>query len=84
MKGVIASPAIAEPLMRPMAPPEAITSATTAAVENPCLIRRAPTTLVRAMLEPTDRSMPPLTMMRVMPRAPTATITVWMKMILKL
>ena len=36
----------------------------------------AVTTPVRAMADPTDRSMPPLTMMSVMPMAPSATITV--------
>jgi hypothetical protein len=45
---------------------------------------RAPTTLVSAMVEPTERSMPPLTMINVMPSAPMATITVCVKMILKL
>ena len=36
------------------------------------------------MLEPTERSMPPLTMIIVMPRAPIATMTVWVKIVLKL
>ena len=33
-------------------------------------------TPVRAIVEPTERSMPPPTMMSVMPMAPSATITV--------
>jgi hypothetical protein len=36
------------------------------------------------MLDPTDRSMPPLTMIIVIPSAPMATITVCVKMVLKL
>ena len=36
------------------------------------LDQRAPTTLVRAITEPTDRSMPPLTMIIVIPSAPIA------------
>jgi hypothetical protein len=44
----------------------------------------APTTLVKAMLDPTDKSMPPLTMIIVIPSAPIATITVWVKIVLKL
>ena len=43
----------------------------------------APTTLVRATTDPTLRSIPPLTMMMVIPNVPMATITVWVKMILK-
>ena len=84
MKGVMRRPAMAAPLTRPMAPPVATTASSTATGPQPCWISRAPTTLVRATAEPTDRSMPPLTMIIVMPSAPMATITVWVKMILKL
>jgi len=51
---------------------------------QPCWMSCAPTTLVSAMVDPTDRSMPPLTMISVMPSAPMATMTVCVKMILKL
>jgi len=84
MKGVMRSPAIAAPLARPMSPPAATPAATTAAGLQPRWIRSAPTTLVSAMAEPTDRSMPPLMMTMVIPSEPIATITVWVKIILKL
>jgi NADH-quinone oxidoreductase subunit M len=51
---------------------------------DPFWINIAPTTLVNAMLDPTDRSIPPLTMIIVMPSAPIATMTVWVKIVLKL
>ena len=84
MKGVMRSPAMAAPFTRPMAAPVPISARTVAAAFHPCWIRSAPTTPVSAMVEPTDRSMPPLTMIIVMPSAPTATMTVCVKMILKL
>ena len=43
----------------------------------------APTTLTRATTDPMLRSIPPLTMIIVIPKAQLATITVCVKMILK-
>ena len=83
MKGIIRRPAIATPFRQPMTAPQATTAATTAAGFQPCWISSAPTTLVNAIVEPTLRSMPPLTMISVMPSAPIATITVCVRMILK-
>ena len=83
MKGGSRSVAIIAPFNKPMRPPASTTAATAAIVPQPLRIIRAPTTLVNAMLDPTERSIPPLTMIIVMPSAPTATITVCVKMVLK-
>ena len=83
MNGIIRRPAIAAPFRNPITAPAAMIASTTAAVGQPCWISSAPTTLVNAMLEPTLRSIPPLTMISVMPSAPIATITVCVRMILK-
>ena len=84
MNGVIRSPAIAPPLSRPTKAPVATMAATATAAGWPCWISWAPTTLASAMTEPTERSMPPLTMISVIPKAPMPTMTVWVRMILKL
>src|SRR5262249_47711486 len=52
--------------------------------DHPALSDSAVTTLERAMAEPTERSIPPLTIIIVMPIAPMATITVWASTIRRL
>ena len=44
---------------------------------------KATTTLERAMEEPTERSMPPVMMMKVIPKAQRPTITDWVRMLRK-
>ena len=51
--------------------------------EQPLTRAVAPTTLVSATIEPMLRSMPPLTIIIVIPNAPVATMTVCVRMILK-
>ena len=76
MKGTTRRRVITRAFTRPTSPP-ARTPRPTAARGAPPLRRwRAAITPVRAMAEPTERSIPPLTMIRVMPIAPRATITV--------
>ena len=74
------------PLIAPTSAPARMVTAMTPVVPHGSgnASSRAPTTLVSATTEPTLRSMPPLTMISVMPSAPMATMTVWVKMILKL
>ncbi len=65
------------PLSTPMALPTNMPASAASSGGQPSRNVTAVTTLVSAMTEPTDRSMPPLMMMRVMPSAPMATMTVW-------
>jgi hypothetical protein len=74
MKGVMRRPAMAAPLSRPISPPAATTASTTAGTGQPCWISNAPTTPQNAITNPTLRSMPPLTMISVIPSAPMATM----------
>src|ERR1051326_276537 len=83
MNGTIRSQPMTNPLIVPIPAPTAIVRPAAVAGEQPLASDVAPTTLVRATTEPTLKSIPPLTMMTVMPSAPMATITVWVKMILK-
>ncbi len=50
----------------------------------PALMEKATMTQERAMFEAADRSIPPLMMIRVIPKAPSATITDWVATLLKL
>ena len=84
MNGGIRSAAIIVPFTSPMIAPARRTRMTVGIVPNSRCISNAPTTLVNAMLDPAERSMPPLTMIIVIAIAPIATITVCVKMILKL
>jgi hypothetical protein len=77
MKGVTRSRVTSSPVSNPAAvearmPPQA-------AVHGPAPARRsdATTTVASATPDPTERSMPPCTMIIVMPTATTATTTVW-------
>ena len=78
------SPATAEPFRSPTRPPAPIAARVVAAGPHPLWMRSAAITPVSATVDPTDRSIAPLTMMSVIPRAPTDTITVCVRMILKL
>src|SRR5437867_1352137 len=84
MKGIIRKPAMISPLISPMPPATPIVSTIAVAGVKPFTSEVAPTTLDRATTEPTLKSMPPLTMIMVIPSAPIATITVCNRMILQL
>src|ERR1051325_2341364 len=84
MNGIIRSPPMIAPLRQPSSPPASTVAATTTTAPEPFKIITAPSTPVNAMTEPTLRSIPPLTMMSVMPSAAMATTTVCVTMILKL
>ena len=64
----------------PHAVPQAVAARTPARhdASGPCPARRrlATTTVVKATEDPTERSMPPLTMTKVMPMDPSATTAV--------
>src|SRR5260370_32093363 len=64
------------PFTKPTIPPTSTTAASAGKGGHPARRARAQVTPVSAITEPGDRSMPPLTMMMVMPMAPMATITV--------
>src|SRR4029079_3351589 len=63
-------------LITPTNPPTRIPTATAVVVDHPALIPKAVITPVRAIVDPTDRPIPPLMMTMVMPIAPTETMTV--------
>jgi hypothetical protein len=83
INGIMRSPPMANPLSNPIPAPTAIVNAAAAKAELLLTSAVAPTTLVSATTEPTLKSMPALTMIIVIPSVPIATITVWVKMILK-
>ena len=76
MKGERRIPAMSPPLAAPMSAPVPMTAA--AAIQElwPAVSILAPTTELKATAAPTLRSMPPLTMIIVMPIEPKATMTV--------
>ena len=84
MNGIIRSPPMTRPFSSPTKAPTVIVRPAATKAECPWTSAVAPTTLVNATTEPTLRSIPPLTMIIVIPSVPIATITVWVKMILKL
>ena len=84
MKDGIRRAATAVPFTNPITPPNAIAARVVGTGPHPCWIRSAAATPVSATTEPTDRSIAPLTMIMVMPRAPIETITDCVRMILKL
>src|SRR5688572_28837897 len=77
MNGITFRRVIASPLINPTSPPTSTPAATAVKGLYPSRNVTAVTTPVSAIAEPNNRSMPPLTMMIVMPIAPSATITVW-------
>src|ERR1044071_241511 len=84
MKGIMRKTAMMRPLINPITPATAMVRAMAAPGPKPRTSEVAPTTPARATTEPTLKSMPPLTMIMVMPSAPMATITVCSRMILQL
>src|SRR6185312_9621293 len=84
MKGIMLKPAMITPLTNPTAAPTPRVSAMATAAECPFTSVVAPTTLARATTEPTLKSIPPLTMIMVIPSAPMATITVCRRISLQL
>src|ERR1051325_6113752 len=84
MKGIMRKTAMMRPLINPINPATAMVRAMAAPGPKPRTSEVAPTTPARATTEPTLKSMPPLTMIMVMPSAPMATITVCSRMILQL
>ena len=64
------------PFASPTIAPAMIPAKTATTGSNPAFTVSAVTTLDKAIVEPTERSMPPLMIMIVMPIALTATITV--------
>jgi hypothetical protein len=65
--------------MTPTSPPIRIPIETATAVDHPALMPRAVITPVKAIADPTDKSIPPLMMIMVMPMAPIDTMTVCAK-----
>ena len=59
-------------MSRPMAAPLRIISGTATAAGTPCAITLAQRMPVKAMTDPTERSMPPVRMTKVMPTASTS------------
>ena len=84
MNGIIRTVVMMPPLAKPTSPPISTVNASTATKPWPCSISLAVTTLHRATTDPALRSMPPLTITIVIPIAPMATMTVCVRMVLKL
>ena len=84
MNGTTLRPVMRRPLPSPMSPPASTAAATASDGGQPAPIASAATTPVSAIVAPTDRSIPPLMMMSVIPIAPSATITVWVRTIRRL
>jgi hypothetical protein len=76
MNGVILSVATSAPLSAPHRAPAAIPASAATRGPWPARAALAVTTVTSATTEPTERSMPPCTMTRVMPTAHSATTTV--------
>ena len=84
MNGIMRTVVMIPPLARPANPPVSTVNVSTAAKPCPCSISLAVTTLHNATTDPALRSMPPLTITIVIPIAPMATMTVCVRIILKL
>src|SRR5713101_1970370 len=76
INGTTRSRVIARPLLRPTTPPTKMPAPIATVVDSPALMPSAAITPVRAIDEPTERSIPPLIIIIVIPIAPIATITV--------
>src|SRR6266446_5047188 len=76
INGTTRSRVIARPLLRPTTPPTKMPAPIATVVDSPALMPSAAITPVRAIDEPTERSIPPLIIIFVIPIAPIATITV--------
>src|SRR3954452_21165511 len=77
MNGWIFRTATPMPLTTPTAAPRAIAATAISGTGTPALTRSAVTTAVSARMDPTDRSMPPVRMTKVIPIAITPTIDAW-------
>ena len=77
MNGTTFNRVIASPFRSPTRPPATTAASTPLTGDQPSRIASAVMTPVSAIVEPTERSMPPPTITSVMPIAPIATITVW-------
>ena len=84
MNGIIRNAVMIPPFTKPTSPPTKMVAEITAKKPYPCSISFAVTTLASATTEPAHKSIPPLTITSVMPIAPIATITVCVRMVLKL
>ena len=76
MNGTTRRRVMTTPLTTPTSAPTRMPATTAKMTGSPALMPSAVTTPVSAIVEPTERSIPPLMMMSVMPIAPMATITV--------
>ena len=76
MNGTTFKRVITRPFTTPTSPPTRIPLNNATEGGKPALIASAVTTPVKAIVDPTARSIPPLMMIIVMPIAPIATITV--------
>ena len=77
MNGTTRRRVMARALTRPTSPPVRTARRTARPGAQPSRTARAQRTPVRAIVEPTARSIPPPTITSVIPMAPMATITVW-------
>ena len=84
MNGIMRNAVIMPPLAKPTSPPASTVSKSTTAKPWPCSISLAVTTLHSATTDPALKSIPPLTITSVIPIAPMATMTVCVRIILKL
>jgi hypothetical protein len=76
MNGTTRSTVIIAPLRTPMIPPAATAASRANDGAHPPPTPNAAITPVSAMIAPTERSIPPLTMITVIPIAPIAVMTV--------
>ena len=80
MNGTTRSRVTSAAFHAPTSAPVATAAPMAHAGEPPSRSTTAVTTPARAMTDPTERSMPPLTMMKVIPMAPRPTMSVWARM----
>ena len=80
MNGTTRSPVISTPFISPHSAPAAIAPAAATSGHDPSRSSCAVTTVLSAMTDPTDKSIPPATITIVMPSAATHTIAVWRAM----
>jgi hypothetical protein len=81
MNGESRRPVTRPPIRQPQAAPQITVATAAAAGDQPRDTSVASVTVASATWAPTDRSMPPLTITRVMPSAAVATTAVWRSMI---
>ena len=84
MKGVTLRRVTRKPVKRPHKAPVAIPRKAAAKGDTPEAIKRAITTVHKAIVEPTERSIPPEMMIKVIPSAAIPTTALWSSIISKL